>query len=236
MTKEMVTVVTAGKTAFQKNRFISQRFFALITLLIFSVISSSAWTYGNKIDGHEYVDLGLPSGLLWATCNVGAYKPYLSGKYFAWGEVKPKSSYTEENCLSYNKQIPYDISGLQTYDAATANWGKRWRTPTLEEFQELLDNCKIRYVTFRKDKILIAEGKNGNIIRLPLSGTFDDTLEDLTVDEKVGVYWTSDIYGETTAYIIFIYGSTEDGIDSLASPFHIGIPVRPVSDRVNIAK
>ena len=54
-------------------------------------------TYNEQINGHEYVDLGLPSGLKWATCNVGASLPSEYGNYYAWGEIEPKDNYTQEN-------------------------------------------------------------------------------------------------------------------------------------------
>ena len=91
-------------------------------------------------DGHEYVDLGLPSGLKWATCNVGASKPEDFGNYYAWGETSPKDEYTEDNCSTYEKQIN-DISGNAQYDAARANWGGKWRLPTKSEMQELRYKC-----------------------------------------------------------------------------------------------
>ena len=86
----------------------------------------------NIINGHEYVDLGLPSGLKWATCNVGANTPEEYGNYYAWGEIVPKTDYSDENCATLGKQLS-DISGNANYDAATANWGASWRMPTKEE-------------------------------------------------------------------------------------------------------
>ena len=101
----------------------------------------------NKIEenipdynGHDYVDLGLPSGLKWATCNVGSTTPEGYGDFFAWGEINTKDSYTPQNSITNGYQIG-DISGNEQYDAARANWGATWRLPTKEELQELLDNC-----------------------------------------------------------------------------------------------
>ena len=70
------------------------RFFTLLYALVAMVTTANAQE--NMIDGHEYVDLGLPSGTLWATCNVGASKPEEYGDYFAWGETKPKDDYSWE--------------------------------------------------------------------------------------------------------------------------------------------
>ena len=111
---------------------------------------------------HEYIDLGLPSGLKWATCNIGANAPEEVGDYFAWGEIKPKDKYTEENSLTYTKNIAtsknrlWNISGKPKYDAATANWGKEWRMPTKDEMLELVkrgDLCgmSFAYTTDEED-------------------------------------------------------------------------------------
>ena len=86
----------------------------------------------------EYVDLGLPSGTLWATCNVGAKNPWDYGDYFAWGETKPKDDYTWDTYTAGEAPSPLDAA----HDAATANWGINWRMPTKDEYQELLDNCE----------------------------------------------------------------------------------------------
>lgn len=86
----------------------------------------------NFIDGHGYVDLGLPSGTLWATCNIGASSPTDLGEQYAWGEIQPKSVYTEENSLWQGKECE-DIGGHPEFDAATANWGYHWRLPSHEQ-------------------------------------------------------------------------------------------------------
>lgn len=107
----------------------------------------------NKINGHEYVDLGLPSGLKWATCNVGANSPSEYGDYYAWGETTTKTSYTYENSKTYNKKIG-DIGGNASYDAARANWGGTWRMPTKEEFDELLNKCTCTWTTQGGKKVV----------------------------------------------------------------------------------
>ena len=81
-------------------------------------------------DGHDYVDLGLPSGTKWATCNVGASKPWEYGGYYAWGETEPKKNYDSS---------AYKCSSED--DAAHANWGGKWRMPTRAQQGELLKEC-----------------------------------------------------------------------------------------------
>lgn len=62
-------------------------------------LSSNSDGADGVIGGHEYVDLGLPSGTLWATYNVGATSPYEKGDYFAWGEVEPREDFSERKCI-----------------------------------------------------------------------------------------------------------------------------------------
>ena len=123
----------------------------------------------NTINGHEYVDLGLPSGLLWATCNVGANSPEEYGNYYAWGETTTKAEYTEENSVTYGRQMN-DISGNVQFDAAAANWGDGWRMPTYNEMQELLDNCTFEWTAENGVYGQNVTGPNGNSIFLPASG------------------------------------------------------------------
>lgn len=106
------------------------------------------------IGGHEYVDLGLPSGTLWATCNVGATSPYDEGLYFAWGEVEPREDFSWESYKFFEgyeydpnngswailENIGNDISGTQ-YDAASFQWGNGWRLPNEQERYELRMLC-----------------------------------------------------------------------------------------------
>ena len=108
-------------------------------------------------NGHAYVDLGLPSGLLWATMNVGSESPWDCGAYFAWGETNSKSRYSWELYKWGNGQIftKYNADVDDAFgkvdnkqilekedDAAAVNWGGNWRMPTRAEQNELLTQCK----------------------------------------------------------------------------------------------
>lgn len=137
----------------------------LLTTLITTLYTSAQ----NTMASHEFVDLGLPSGLLWATCNVGANVPPAYGNYYAWGEVNTKNDYSSDTykyCNPTNTwpnehgaEIPYltkyctninygdndfiDLkTTLETYDdVASIKWGGTWRIPTDEEWTELRENC-----------------------------------------------------------------------------------------------
>ena len=181
----------------------------------------------NIINGHEYVDLGLPSGLKWATCNVGANTPEEYGNYYAWGEIAPKTEYTYENCSTLGKQLG-DISGNANYDAATANWGAPWRMPTREELKELIDNCTFTWTTQNGTTGRLITGKNGNSIFFPANGCYIRTSLCDNIFE--GFYWSStncDIIPNKSAY--FIDFSMEKYVVDWFMRFY-GYGVRPVSD------
>jgi hypothetical protein len=171
--------------------------------------SSVTWVYTN---GYGFVDLGLPRGLLWATCNVGASKPEGYGNYYAWGETtgydEGKISFywdTYTLCNGNSSTITKycTISGYGTVDniatleladdAANANWGGDWRMPTYAECQELVDNCSSEWVTdYNGTGVagrLFTSNNNGNTLFLPAAGNrIDASLSDAGT---YGTYWSS---------------------------------------------
>ena len=124
----------------------------------------------GTINGHEWVDLGLPSGLKWATCNVGASNPGDYGNYYAWGEITPalNNDYSEANCSTLGQNIG-DIAGTSR-DAARQNWGGSWRMPRRREINELVDNCTLTWTTQNGHNGYKVTGPNGNSIFLPATG------------------------------------------------------------------
>ena len=139
-------------------------------------------------EAYEYVDLGLPSGLKWATCNVGAANPWESGGYYAWGEIEEKSEYTEDNSVAYGAGLG-DISGNAEYDAARANWGGEWRMPTSAECEELLNYCTWEWSSQNGTYGYFVNGNNGNRIFLPVAGYRYGSTH--YFDGPEGHYWTS---------------------------------------------
>lgn len=183
----------------------------------------------NVVNGHEYVDLALPSGLKWATCNVGASKPEACGSYFAWGETKPKDEYTSENNLTYGKEID-DISGNVQYDVAAANWGEGWRMPTKDEMQELIDNCTWEWTKQNNVKGYKVTGENGNSIFIPETGNWDgSTFTSGSCGSSA--YWNSSPY----------YNNFTNCLKFSSSSLHVdyyyrysGYSIRPVRDREDV--
>ena len=169
-------------------------------------------------DGHEYVDLGLPSGVKWATCNVGANKPEEFGDYFAWGETKPKKEYTYENSKTYAKERN-DFSASARYDVARVSWGGGWRMPTQEEAYELIEKCS--WVKTKQNGICgyRTEGPNGNSIFIPCAGYRRN--ERLVFDNSMMCCWTS-----TPDDWCHASSLSSQTVSSLTR--EIGLPVRPI--------
>ena len=189
----------------------------------------SAQSTGTE-NGHEWVDLGLPSGLKWATCNVGAKMPEQCGNYYAWGETKPKDEYTQENSVTYGKQMG-DISGNAQYDAATANWGGDWRMPTSTEMTELIGKCTWEWIKQNGVRGYKVTGLNGNSIFLPAVGCFEGaTFTSGSCGNSY--YWSSTPY--SVAY--YVNSLSFDSGKHLMSSFNCfrGHTVRPVKSRVGI--
>ncbi len=176
----------------------------------------------NRVDGHDYVDLGL--SVKWATCNVGANKPEEYGDYFAWGETSTKSSYTSDNSKTYGKTMN-DISGNSSYDAATANWGGSWRMPTRAEMQELKDRCTWTWTTQNGVNGYKVKGPNGNSIFLPAVGYRGGSS--LNYVGGYGSYWcsTPDESSSYGACILCFYSSDHVMYDYFR---YDGRSVRPV--------
>ena len=140
------------------------------------------------INGHEYVDLGLPSGLKWATCNVGADSPEEYGDYYAWGETYTKDEYKEDNCDLLDVEME-DIGGDPEYDVATSEWGDDWRLPTKEDFNELVEECEWKWMKKKGVYGMRVKGPNGNSIFLPAAGGREGSS--LTFAGEYGYYCSS---------------------------------------------
>ncbi|MBR3915357.1 MAG: hypothetical protein IKJ64_06525 [Bacteroidales bacterium] len=190
----------------------------------------------GEIAGHYYVDLGLPSGVKWATCNVGASSPEDYGDYFAWGETSPKVVYDWDTYLHWNDldgdgycdygepTINSDISGNVQYDAATANWGGNWRMPTKDEMQELVDHCEWEWTQVNGVNGSKVIGPNGSCIFLPAAGLRYGTT--LTNDGNYGSCWSSTPYDSYASHLSFYDG--DEGV--YGSNRYYGQTVRPISE------
>jgi len=168
-------------------------------------------------NGHRFVDLGLPSGVCWATCNLGAHSPSDKGEHFAWGETSSKFEYTQS---TYDMDLGSDELDLD-YDAAASQWGGTWRTPTREEWQELVDCCTWLW----NGEGYWVSGKNGESIFLPAAG-YSKGSSRFKEGER-GDYWTSTPLGSEKSYE-FVIKSDAYSVES-DNRFY-GISIRPVTN------
>jgi len=189
----------------------------------------------GTIGGHSYVDLGLPSGTLWATCNVGAGTPEAYGYYFAWGETEPKTFY---DVVSY-KYYDYDGRVWTKYtssdnldvleaidDAAIVNWGSMWHTPTKEQWDELL--------AFTTHQWTEQNGVGGYVfvsgeasLFLPAAGyRYGDELGDAG---SGGSYWSGSLFTDVPNDAWGFYFNSENfGLYNYDCYRYYGFTVRPV--------
>ena len=202
-------------------------------------------------DGHEWVDLGLPSGTIWATTNVGATDPWDYGDYFAWGETDgKKSTYSWDNYKYYKDGDSHKLTkycsksdyGYNGYtdsrttldpsdDAATANWGRDWRMPTQEQFQELYYECTNKWTTNYQDKgvagRIFKSRKNSNTIFFPAAGNKDMFGKNNKLGTD-GEYWSSSLYTDHPARAFYLGFDSNDTEPAEHSSRLYGHSVRPV--------
>lgn len=205
--------------------------------------------------GHDFVDLGLPSGLLWATCNVGASSPVDAGGFYAWGETSTKSTYTRSNYFdSNNWNDTNDDPVFNTYycgshgatqllsedDVATKDWGGRWSIPTVADFRELVKYCKWVRTDHYKGRyvygVICYKNKGGGSydvetdthIFIPVSGyRYGSSAK---AEDVYGLYWTKSLYtkdGSSCAYN-FIVDMEDDEVGTSWNERKFGFNIRPV--------
>ncbi len=199
---------------------------------------------GGEVVETNWVDLGLPSGLLWASCNVGATAPEEYGDYFAWGETTTKDVYNwstyryctvdgEGNLSSltkYNTSTDYgtgdNLTTLQSGDdAATARLGNGARIPTYDEWNELLDNTTAEWTTFNGVSGRKFTATNGKSIFLPAAGYRDGSEFGLAGSD--GYYWSASLFSDGP-YLAHRLGF-HSGYQSLSSGYRYhGFSVRAV--------
>lgn len=171
--------------------------------------------------GHEYVNLGLPSGTLWATCNVGADNPEVYGDFFAWGETEPKETYnwstykyslddqyhlTKYCCTSYygNNGFTDNLSTLlEEDDAAAVNWGEGWCMPTEEQWRELMENTTSNYATLNGVNGHLFTASNGKKLFLPAAGAQYSNGNEW--EGQVGYYSSSSVKTDASCHAWHFY-------------------------------
>ena len=199
---------------------------------------------GGSTGNVEYVDLGLPSGNLWAKCNLGASAPEAFGDYYAWGEVEPKQVYTNSNHKWYKEGAP--SLGFTKYnnedgklslededDAVIQKLGNGWRTPTLADFRELTNQ---KYTTIEKTTLngvagyQITSKRNKKSIFIPFAGFKNDKPQtrEISSSESVAVCMTNQRRIDNQVFNCWTFAFEQDRIRRYGKRRYDGISIRPV--------
>lgn len=196
----------------------------------------------NTHNGHEFVDLGLPSGTLWATCNVGATSPEQAGLYFAWGETTGYTAEQVENGERAFDDKSYKAKDISTnltleQDAAHVHMGGKWRMPTKTDFQELIGNT----VCVSIDNFLDTEVNGmmflsliyGTYVFLPAVGGCSNGNRKAV---REGGYYNSSTYPSSWKFWeksknAVGLGFVEGAVDIAFNSRFAGIPIRGVLDK-----
>lgn len=199
---------------------------------------------GTTTDKVGYVDLGLPSGNLWAECNLGASSPEAYGDYYAWGEVEPKQVYTNSNHKWYKEGAP--SLGFTKYnnedgklslededDAVIQKLGNGWRTPTLADFRELTNQ---KYTTIEKTTLngvagyKITSKKNKKSIFIPFAGFKNDKPQtrEISSSESVAICMTNQRRIDNQVFNCWTFAFEQDRIRRYGKRRYDGISIRPV--------
>ena len=208
---------------------------ALTLVLVFALPRDVDLEGNGTYNGYEYVDLGLPSGTLWATCNVGASKPEEYGDYFAWGETYPKAMYDWDtyeyaaaggyrqmtkycNNPEYGYKYGYKcfadklVTLQSSDDPAIANWSSGWCSPTKEQWEDLERNTSNRWKKQNGVRGRLFTAKNGKRLFLPAAGDIrgDDWRTCFRGDGYRGSYWSRSLdilrpYGAECLFLIRIF-------------------------------
>lgn len=233
------------KLALKKQVKTSNKFYIMKTkftiVLVLLVMGAGMATAQNQ---HEYVDLGLPSGTLWATCNVGADNPEDYGDYFSWGETSSKSNYHEStykysngDANGFTKYCSKSANGYNGYtdsrtslessdDAAVANWGSDWCIPTQKQFQELKDKCTWTWTTLNGKNGYEVKSANGKSIFLPTAGFRFKTYLDFAGTR--GSYWSLSLDTSNPGRGCGLWFNSTKVLLNLWCPREYGASVRPV--------
>lgn len=189
------------------------------------------WTLLNAVNGHTFVDLGLPSGTKWASCNIGAASIYESGGYYAWGETEEKNNYDWSNYTHCNGSygscynIGEDIAGTE-YDVAYNLWGGTWRMPSIDQFKELEQSCTKVWTKRNGMNGCLITGPNGASIFLPAAGV--KSYDQLASFDKSCAYWSSSRDPDLKEYSKLLHISNTNSWTYETYQRFTGIPVRAV--------
>lgn len=217
------------------KRYIFAVFCILMSLTLTAQSVQSSGTPANV----EAVDLGLPSGTRWASCNVGASSPEEYGGYYSWGETEEKDDYSWNNYSFLETYEKYDgytviickdigdhISGTQ-YDVAHVKWGGEWRLPTKSEMEELLECCIAEVTVYNDVQVMKFTGPSGKSVFFPFPGAYFSDDGEFINEGYFAMCWSGDLSSNATPWALAVYNTDNyNWVGRYSS--NAGFSVRPV--------
>lgn len=234
--------------------FAENRYYGLsIRPIVSKKESATVYPISANKDGHDYVDLGLPSGTKWATVNIGAKFPNESGDFYMWGETATSELYTNDNCKTDNNSLSDLIDKgfvdesknlVKDYDVASVKWGGKWRMPSKAEFDELINNCTWEWIYVgNMGGYKVINKENSKLwIFLPAAGALRNNESYGLADPYAnnvsdnGYYWSSSYHnmfdGTSSSYDLVLsqlsYSEWSNKLDLTYESRYYGLCVRPV--------
>ena len=204
--------------------------------------AESITTMGEKpqdivINGHKFVDLGLPSGLLWAETNVGATSATDDGDYFAWGETEQKENFDIGTYKWGRIRSKYNSTdGKKVLDSeddvATIKWGIDCRIPSKSEFQELRDECIWLWISdYKGTSGYKVTGKNGKSVFFPASGKRYRTLLYNHDPDPNGFYWSRSLRWDDADFACYLEFNSDKICLTYNNGRYLGFSIRPVTEK-----
>jgi hypothetical protein len=214
-------------------------------IVVFMLIATVMWAQEDEREKeHLQVDLGLPSGTLWAFTNIGASVPEDAGDYFAWGEVDYKSEYSWKTYkyvkggdatkfIKYCSQAALGsgkytdtLATLETADdVASQRWGDDWCMPTKEQFEELKKECTWKWTVRNGKNIIEITGKNGSKLFMPAAGFFSNRSKALVSTN--GYYWSNTL-SDKASNKAQCFTFSQNDTDVALRTRNLGLTIRPV--------
>ena len=225
------------------NIYMEKRSLIILIIVILNYYSLNIFSQNND---YKWVDLALPSGTKWATCNIGAYYPEDCGNYYAWGLTNPDAR--QAFCSSNYSYLENPLN-LPSYADVASKIGKGWRMPTMEDFYELKEYCEWTWTHSKGFAGYNITGRNGNTIFLPASGYryrepnegFEYTYKKQMKKERIvrkfgdlkngniyGYYWSSSLNSQNSTEKACCLYFGKESYNIYVANRYLGLTIRPV--------
>lgn len=208
---------------------------ATFTKSYFIMLASDPQIFELSTEVDRWIDLGLPSGILWAAYNIGASSPEEYGDYYAWGDTEIRSHFGGDDYVHLDPltgdfiNIGENICATE-YDVANIKWGDGARMPRVEDIEELINNCSWTIRKLNSITGMHITGSNGNVIFLPFSGD-EDSRDEPYGSLDYGHIWSGTRGATESDEAHALYYDDDGIIGTYLFDRDMGFTIRPVKDK-----